>query len=73
MAERFLVGSASRTGEVVVFIEPEGVGGELDCGRAHLVDSRGHELPQSHEGLWGPAGGLFIVGEGGGIGVPIFK
>jgi len=57
MAEGFLVGSASRTGEIVVLVKPGGVGGEVASGRAHLVHSPGHTLPQSDKGVRGQAGG----------------
>jgi len=73
VAERFLVGSTSRTGEIVVLIEPGEMGGDVAFGQAHLLDAPGHELPQSHKGVRGQAGGILVVEGGRGVGVPIFK
>jgi len=35
------------------------------------MDSSRHKLPQPHQGVWGEAGGVFVVGGRGIVGDPV--
>ena len=61
-----------RAGEGGVLVEPGGVCREGAFGSAHLVNSPAHKLPKAHKEVWGKAGGVFVVGGGGGVSGPVF-
>ena len=66
-------GSALGAGCVGVIVEPGGVGGQLAFSCLHLVDSSCQKLPQTHKGVWGEGGGVFVVRGGGCISVLVLE
>ena len=56
---------ASEAGGWVVLIEPGSVGSQVTFLEVHLVAPPRHQLPQSHEGVWGKASGVGVIGGGG--------
>ena len=63
--EAFIVLLGPGAGGWCVLVEPGSVGGQVIFPGTHLVDPPHYELPQSHEGVWGEAGGVGVVGGSG--------
>jgi len=61
----------SWAGWVGVLVEPQGVGSQVAFRCSHLVDPSCHKLPQSHKGVRGEGGGVFVVRGRGVVGSPV--
>lgn len=62
MLEGFFVLVAPWAGLRLLFLEPGAVGGQVTVSSTHLVDPSCHEFSQTHEGVWGEAWRLAVVG-----------